>query len=203
MQDDAIGPWDPLDLGQVVRLFERWPSRWWITGGMALELYLGRSWRTHDDSDVSILRTDASGLPALLPGWDVQVAAAGSLTAWDRTELSAEANQNNVWCRKAPNRPWCLDVTLSEGDQDCWIYRRDAALQVPWAAAVLTTADGVPYLDPVLQLLFKSKNTRSKDDRDAREVVPALRRDQRHRLRGLLPSDHPWQRLLASQIDVP
>jgi hypothetical protein len=53
---------------------------------------------------------------------------------------------------------WCLDVTLAEGDSEAWVYRRDPRIRVPWPQAVLSTADGVPYLAPELQLLFKSKD---------------------------------------------
>jgi Aminoglycoside-2''-adenylyltransferase len=197
MADDGLGPWKPLELGDVVQLFERWPARWWISGGVALELHVGRSWRTHHDSDVSILRDDAPALPVVLAGWDIQVAAAGTLTPWDGSVPEAAASQNNVWCRKARDQPWCLDVTISEGDQQCWIYRRDPTLRVPWEEAVLRDQRGIAYLAPELQLLFKSKNNRPKDDRDAAQAIPALAAGRQLRLRGLLPEDHPWQVLLA------
>jgi hypothetical protein len=146
---------------------------------------------------VSILRDDALDLPVVLAGWDIQVAAAGALTPWEGTALTAEDNQNNVWCREAPDQPWCLDVTISDGDQECWIYRRDPTLRVPWEQAVFRNERGIPYLAPELQLLFKSKDSRTKDDRDATEVIPALGAEQQRRLRGLLPRDHPWHVLLV------
>jgi hypothetical protein len=110
---------------------------------VALELHLGRSWRPHDDSDVSILRDDAC--PACGAGRLVhQIAAAGTLTPWDESAFTAEANQNNVWCREAPDQSWCIDVTISEGDQECWIYRRDPTLRVPWVEAVFRNERGIP-----------------------------------------------------------
>jgi hypothetical protein len=190
---DDLGPWEPLELSEVARLFEGWPARWWISGGVALELHLARSWRSHDDSDVSILRDDAPALRRLLVGWDIQVAASGVLTPWDGSAPVVEAEQNNMWCRKLQDYPWCLDVTISDGDQECWIYRRDRTLRVPWADAVLRSEQGIPYLVPELQLLFKSKNNRTKDDKDASEVIPALVAERQGRLRALLPNDHPWQ----------
>lgn len=197
MADDGLGLWEPLELSEAIGLFERWPTRWWISGGVALELHLGRAWRPHHDSDVSILRKDVTALRGILPDWDIQVAAAGALTPWDGAALVAHANQNNIWCRVAPNQPWCLDVTISEGDQECWIYRRDPTLRVPWEDAVLRNDRGIPYLAPELQLLFKSKDNRTKDDRDAAEVIPALAAARQRRLRNLLPADHPWQALLV------
>ena len=63
--------------------------------------------------------------------------------------------------------------------------------------AVLRTADGVPYLAPELQLLYKSSNARAKDDVDAAEVIPSLDAGRQELLSRLLGPDHPWQRLLA------
>jgi hypothetical protein len=54
-----------------------------------------------------------------------------------------------------------------------------------------------PYLAPELQLLFKSKNFRTKDELDAIEAIPELTEARRLRLHELLPEDHPWQELLA------
>jgi hypothetical protein len=102
-----------------------------------------------------------------------------------------------VWCRLTANGPWVLDVTIGEGSDDNWIYRRDPSIQVPWSVAVLRTAEGIPYLAPELQLLYKSKDLRSKDDVDAAEVIPSLDARQRGMLSRLLESDHPWRRRLA------
>lgn len=194
---DDLGSWEPLDLSEIARIFEGWPARWWISGGVALELHLGRSWRCHDDSDVSILRDDTPALRRLLSGWDIQVAATGTLTPWDGSVPVVQAAQNNMWCRRTQDHPWCLDVTISDGAGESWIYRRDQTLRVPWADAVLLSEQGIPYLAPELQLVFKSKNNRPKDDRDATEVIPALNIKQRDRLRALLPGDHPWRALLV------
>ena len=102
-----------------------------------------------------------------------------------------------MWCRLNADGPWVLDVTISEGSDDNWIYRRDPTIHVPWDMAVLRTAEGIPYLAPELQLLYKSKGMRSKDDIDAAEVIPSLDARRRELLSRLLDSNHPWQRRLA------
>jgi hypothetical protein len=166
-----LGPWEPLSLGATVDLFRAAPFRWWIAGGRALELHLGRSWRHHD-------------------------AAAGRLPPWSGGALEQSLHQNNLWARRAGG-PWLLDITVGEGDEEAWIYRRDERLRIPWEDAVLRTAAGVPYLSPELQLLFKSRDLRNKDLVDARQVIPELSDEQRGRLAGQLPDDHDWQALLA------
>jgi hypothetical protein len=182
----------------VVDAFGRAPLRWWISGGRALELHVGRSWRDHEDTDVGVIRRDVLVLGSVLEGWDIHIAAAGRLTPWTGEGLETSLHQNNLWCRHHADGPWLLDVTIGEGDDDVWIYRRDPTVRIPWADAVVRTADGVPYLAPDLQLLFKSKNPRYKDLVDAREVVPELDAERRDRLTRLLPADHQWQRLLVN-----
>ncbi|MHB1091113.1 MAG: nucleotidyltransferase domain-containing protein [Ilumatobacteraceae bacterium] len=185
-------------MADTIEIFRGATFRWWISGGLALELHLGRSWRDHDDTDVSLVRGDVPELRSVLDGWDIHVAAAGQLESWTGHELLSERHQNNLRCRRDANGPWCLDVTISEGDSDCWVYRRDPRIRIPWADAVLQTANSVPYLAPELQLLFKSKDHREKDDVDARQVIPELSTARRDRLARLLPTTHPWHDLLSS-----
>lgn len=125
------------------------------------------------------------------------IAAGGRLTPWEGTSLDAAGRENNLWCRSAPGDPWMLDVTVGEGDDAEWAYRRDRRVRAPWPDAVLTSPAGVPYLAPELQLLFKSTDIRAKDDLDACVVIPRLEAGRATRLRDLLPPEHRWQRLLG------
>jgi hypothetical protein len=193
----GLGRWQPLELGEVVRLFEDFTAPWWSCGGHALELALGRSWRAHDDIDVSVLREDASRLERAFEGWDVEIAADGVLSPWNGSVLRLDKNQNNLWCRRGTVQPWCLDITIADGNHESWIFRRDPTIRVGWEHAVLRSREGLPYLAPELQLLYKSKDVRPKDELDAKEVIPSLSPDQRERLRLLLEPDHPWRALLA------
>jgi hypothetical protein len=129
------------------------------------------------------------------PTGDLHVAAAGHLTRWQGQPLDAARHENNVWCRRASTGPWVLDVIIGEGTDRAWIYRRDPSVRVPWDLAVLQTAHGIPYLAPDLQLRFKSKGLRPKDDVDAAAVIPALDGHHRARLARLLEPG-PWQHLL-------
>ncbi len=62
---------------------------------------------------------------------------------------------------------------------------------------MLHSADAVPYLAPEIQLLFKSKGLRAKDDLDAETVIPLLAPERRRWLRDHLPADHPWLGILG------
>lgn len=186
-----------MTVEDAVATFAGAPLRWWIAGGHALEMHAGRSWRDHDDIDVGVCRVEAGQLRTVLAGWDVHVAAAGELRPWHGESLDADRHENNLWCRQDPDGPWVLDVTVGEGDAGRWVYRRDPSIELPWEHVVLRDGQGVPYLAPEVQLLYKAKGMRPKDD-DARAVVPLLGAAGRARLRGWLDADHPWQELIVA-----
>jgi lincosamide nucleotidyltransferase A/C/D/E len=192
MADDRYGPWRPLTIAEAQDELAGCPAPWWISGGHALELFAGRSWRAHDDLDVGIRRCDApTALDHLRARrWEVVVAAAGKLTPWDGGELHEDRHQNNVWCRR-PDGPWQLDVTVGEGDDAEWVYRRDRSIRRPWPRAV-REVDGSRLLAPALQLLFKSTDVRPKDTVDAEHVIPLLDGGGLALLVAQLRAGHPW-----------
>jgi RimJ/RimL family protein N-acetyltransferase len=192
------GRWEALDVVDLRHVMDGATFRWWVAGGVALELHVGGSWRDHSDLDIGLCRTDAPALHAQLDPWPAWVAAGGCLRRWDGRPLAEAADENNVWWRRERNGPWVLDTAIGSGTQDEWIYRRDPSIRRPWSEAVLTATDGIPYLAPELQLLFKAKDVRPKDQLDAEVVIPRLAPERRRALRGFLPPDHPWQALAAA-----
>lgn len=194
--DIPLDRWEPWSVEQAGLLFADAPFRWWISGGHALELHTGESWRSHDDLDVGVCRSQAAEAYAWLDDWDLYLAAAGRLTPWDGRPLGAARSHNNVWARESEDCPWRFDLTVGSGIPREWVYRRDRSVTRPWNRAVLKSSSGVPYLAPDLQLLFKAKHTRPKDHVDAERVIPTLDGEARRFLADHLSPEHPWQRLL-------
>lgn len=129
--------------------------------------------------------------------WDIQVAAAGLLAPWGGEELRLDVHQNNLWCRPTASNPWAIDVTITDGNDEEWIFRRDPRVRCAWRYAILKTASGVPYLAPELQMLYKGQRPRPKDHLDAQQVLPVLDESRREFLRRYLPVEHEWQQLLV------
>jgi hypothetical protein len=64
---------------------------------------------------------------------------------------------------------------------------------------VRKTADSLPYLAPEIQLLYKSKAPRPRDEVDFAEIGPLLNSGARSWLHGAITRvnpDHHWLRLL-------
>jgi hypothetical protein len=165
---------------------------------VALELFTGCSWRRHDDIDIGICRIDAPAVYSWLTDLDPYVAAGGRLRRWEGEPLLAGRMENNIWVRRPAAGPFLFDIAVGDGDDSGWVYRRDARIRRPWTQTLLKTLCDVPYLAPELQLLFKSKGRRPKDDRDAEMVIPLMSNDRQTWLREWLPPDHSWRGLFAS-----
>jgi hypothetical protein len=193
---EQLGRWDPLSIPELARLLAPARFSWWVAGGHALDLFLGHTTRPHDDLDVEVLRRDQHKAQRLLAGWDLRVAAGGRLPSWrDGQWLGAGAN--SVWCRPAPHAPWCLQLLLADSDNGNWVFRRNPAIVRPLQRIGLRTADGVPYLAPTLQLLFKAKDPRPKDIADFNLMLPELRAADRAWLASALAATHPGHPWLA------
>jgi hypothetical protein len=86
---------------------------------------------------------------------------------------------------------------LLDTDGDGWVFKRDPAIRGPVAALGLRTPDGVPYLRPEIQLLYKAKpETLAKDQADFDLTLPELPGEARAwLLAGLekrFPGGHEW-----------
>ena len=83
---------------------------------------------------------------------------------------------------------------LNESEDGDWVFRRDARVRRPLGACVWRK-DGIPYFAPELQLLFKSKGPRPRDEVDFEAALPLLHDVQRRWLLGaisLTDPDNPW-----------
>jgi hypothetical protein len=194
------GGWDPLPVAAVAGLLAG-VRPWWIAGGYALELATGRSWREHADIDVLLLREDQALAHRALPGWELWAAdPPGTLRPWPPGETLPPA-VHDIWCRPGPADPWRLQFMLDETDGPDWVSRRDPRVRRPVAALGARTPTGVPYLAPEIQLFYKAKGMRPKDQTDFDAVLPTLDRGQLEWLASaltLVHGDHPWVRRISA-----
>ena len=163
-------------------------ARWWVSGGIALDLHLGRTTRAHGDLDVSVARPDWPAAAVAL-GRHLQLCPVADGWIDEAGELTA-AEVDSLWCRREPGAPWCLQVLLEEVEDDDWVYRRDPRVRLPLSRATWTH-DGLRCVDPAVQLLWKSAAPRPEDDADRRLVEPSLTPGQRTWLAGAIDLAHP------------
>jgi hypothetical protein len=194
--------WEPLSVEAVTELLGGLGAPWWIAGGWALDLHLGRQTRPHHDIDVQVLRAHLPAVRERLRGWDVRAAdppGAGALRPWPEDE-GLPAALHDVWCRPTASSPWALQLMVGDTDGADWLYRRDHRIRLPVAelSGPASTA-GRPVLAPEVQLLCKSRTPRPQDVADLHAVAGSLDATQREWLRGALVTvdpGHDWLTVL-------
>jgi hypothetical protein len=176
------------------------PCPWWIAGGFAIELAVGRPVRDHADIDVLVLRQDHLRIQQALHGWEWWAAdPPGTLRPWLPREQLPPA-VHDIWCRPGPAGPWRIQVMIDESSDGDWVSRRNPGIRRPIASIGKTSTDGIPYLAPEIQLFYKAKNLRPKDETDFTAVLPSLTREQRQWLSDAIArthGDHPWRDRLS------
>lgn len=173
---------------------EPFSRAWFVVGGWALDLHLGRVTRPHEDVDLGLLREDQAALQDHLQGWRLEKVrppgGAGALVPWRRGER-LDLPLHEVHARRKEGSPRHLEFLLNEGEGSRWRYRRDPRLTRPLDRAVRRGALGIPHLAPEVVLLYKAKRPQPKDDGDLETVLPSLGEEARRWLRGAVARCHP------------
>jgi hypothetical protein len=201
----AAGSWRALHPTAATNLLASSDTPWWIAGGWALELFRGTHTRPHADLDVGVLRRDLSSVLCSFLTWEVFEAKDGRLT-----RLAAgcvpSLDTHSLWCRPTSADPWTIELLLDEADGETWVYRREPRVRRPMSTVVRRSSEGLPYLAPEIQLLYKSKRPRERDDRDFAQICPLLGADARTWLKHALEltaPDHTWIAVLRDSTPGP
>jgi hypothetical protein len=183
---EAWAPWRPEE---IARRLAGTRAHWYVIGGFAIDLFLGRETREHEDAEIAVPRAEFPLVREALAdcafhtvGGEVRRLAPGEAPPPER-------HQN--WALDPVANEWRVDVMLEPGDADTWVFRRVPSLRAPRAAMIATTAEGIPFLRPQGVLLYKAKQTRPKDEVDFAAVLPALDATARAWLREALSRVHP------------
>ncbi|MGC1342746.1 MAG: hypothetical protein WA854_10485 [Candidatus Binataceae bacterium] len=203
---------------EVARAMTRLRVPWFIAGGRAIDLHLGRVTRAHADVDIQILRDDQA---ALLGSSDFELRIIinhpqglmnrGTIEPWPPGEaLKLPVHQLLAYRRGDPalaeidaahsdagHRYW-FEIMLAESDGRDWIYRRNPAVRMPLKTMGFHSLWGLPYVAPEIVLLFKAKLMQEKDREDFANALPHLSVNARRWLRDALARCHPGHEWLSN-----
>ncbi|WP_105567379.1 hypothetical protein [Microbacterium halophytorum] len=170
----SASSWDPLDAEGVARLLGPTGVRWWLSGGAALDRWLGRAIRPRPNVDASVVASDLAALVAGLPaGYSAWAPGEGEDDVIPFAEAPEDADVQPVLIRDDAEGAWVLQVNAEDGSPRAWVYKRDPRLNLPWDRAVIDI-DGVPTGAPEVQLVWKALRPRAEDTADKDAVLPAL-----------------------------
>lgn len=186
---DAVWlPWTPAD---VARRLAGVYVPWCVTAGWAIDLFVGRETRQHNDLEIAIPAAAWPVVSAALSTLTFVVAGSGQLWPVNDANLAAHFQ---TWGRDASGA-FRLDVFRDPHDHDTWICRRDTRLTRPYSTLIRKTPDGIPYMAPDVVLLFKAKHARDKDWADLHTCLPRMSNAEKEWLLTAINTvhpDHPW-----------
>jgi hypothetical protein len=188
----------PEARSRVLQVMRGFPARWWVCGGWAVDMFIGRQTRPHADIEFTILHRDHALLFPQFAGWELRLAGAGNWARWQGEELGPDVHQ--LWAR--PDRgsegqpedfvrdAAYLEICLETSTRDEWIYRRDDRLRRR-LLDIGREYGGVPVLAPDIALLYKAKNPRPHDTADFHAALPHLEPNDMVWLRNAIATAHP------------
>ncbi len=189
-------PWAAFTPDELAPLLEGLDVRWRVSAGWAVDLFVGRQTREHEDLEIAVpdsafpvLRRHLSRFDFVVPG----STSPGQGHTWPADE-AALAWSHQTWARDGDGL-FRFDVFREPHDGDTWICRRDTSIRRPYREVVRVTAEGTPYEAPEVVLLFKAKHARPKDEADLDTVLPLLDAavlDWLHHALTQVHPDHPW-----------
>jgi hypothetical protein len=194
--------WEPLSVVEVQHLLRDAPFAWGLAGGYAVEQFLGTPIRAHDDIDIVVFREDQRQLHHWLSGWQLFAAdPPGTLRQWDASEW-LPFGIHDIWAHRANAHAWQLQIMLLEADGDQWFSRRQPLIRGS-RHDLLVTYGRFPCVRIEVQLLYKAKGNRAKDQVDLEACLPLLSAEAKAWLKQALqlehPGGHPWLAALSEQ----
>jgi len=168
---------DFAPLQDVKTLMQNFPHPWFIGGGWALELAAGKKHREHDDLDLCIFREHVADLLAYFADWDIQVAIPGEQRLEPVTSVEDTlAPRYGLHLRRGDE---FIEFLLVDRIDDTIPFRRQPRISISVEQFSRRDENGIPYVTPEWQLLFKAKEGRPKDDLDFDTHAPLLDLDRK------------------------
>jgi hypothetical protein len=187
------------ECNRIHSLMSDFKRPWFIAGGWAIDLFVGRETRKHEDIEIAILREDQFHLRKYLKEWNVHKVEDNVLKPWGKEYLRSPIHEFHAE-NKITNEK--LEVLINESQKNKWIFRRDLRVTLPLfgVGSYTPIGIGIPYLNPEVVLLYKAKNPRVKDQQDFLSILDKLTIEQREWLHNaiyLQDKQHQWLKMLG------
>ncbi len=187
--------WQALSLAETLELFRPAVFDWALAGGYAVEQFVGRQLRSHEDVDVMIFRDQQLLAQDFLAGWRMYCAdPPGQLREWQFGEY-LPVGVHDIWFHENGSEWWRFQLVLAETDGDAWYFRKDRAI-CGLRQGLVAEYHGTPCVRIDVQLFYKSRSNRERDTYDFQACLPLLDSDQRRSLQRMIsrfnPDGHQW-----------
>ncbi|HEY2790897.1 MAG TPA: hypothetical protein VGJ28_00990 [Micromonosporaceae bacterium] len=180
--------------------FAGYPGRYWIAGGWAVDLHIGRVRREHSDVDVLILASELQLFGTAFGPITIRDHQTGEERPWAYPD-EVMPGRNTLYFADAAD-PTTIEVLVAQSDGENWVFHRGRGTRRPLADISHVSLGGIPYLGPEIVLMLKARDGRPKDEDDFHALSPLLTDAQRQwlipRLSRPGQPDHPLLGVLCS-----
>lgn len=177
---------------RINELMKDFNEPWFIAGGWAIDLFIGKETREHQDIEISIFRKDQLYIKDYLKNWDFHKVINGEFELWNGDFLELPIHE--IHAENTLNGD-CLEVLLNETNENAWLFRREPTICFPADLVGGWSEEGIPYLRPEIVLLYKAKEPREKDHQDFFHAKKYLNLSQKKWLQKAIQvhiPGHPW-----------
>lgn len=197
---------------------------WFLIGGWALDLFVGKKLREHKDIEISIWRDEAHLLFEYFKTNSVELVTGNSRYQYIKSTSEID-NRGHLIIRdiQQSNVKINLEIFITDRRDNLWIFRKQSSLRFSIEEVIFEYAQGVKYLAPHFILLYKAwffphleviikdlpiteKNYILKcwetDCHDFQKIWPLLNLNQKKVLQHLLQTHTPgipWLKTMACE----
>lgn len=169
--------WQLLSIASLKQIMHDADFDWYLAGGIALDEFLGRRTRDHEDMDILVNFKYLECILDYFKNYRIFTARNGSLSL----SLFNEINfTDSLWIAKDDEESFIIEILFFEEEAGHWVYKRDNAI---WKRIedIYFVKNDMKIIQPEIQLLYKmnSSNVREKDLYDYHNVYPLLEERQR------------------------
>ncbi|MGM0876923.1 MAG: nucleotidyltransferase domain-containing protein [Bacillota bacterium] len=110
---------------KVYKLMLGFDRVWFFTGGWAIDLFIGKQTRSHQDIDIALFRNDQHSLKEYLNDWEFKKVVKGEFLSWEDEFLELLIHEVHASNKQNGNK---LEILLNETDNKDWRFRRNMSI---------------------------------------------------------------------------
>lgn len=165
---------------KVKNKMDKFGFPWFVAGGWAIDLFLGRETRAQADVEIGIYRKNQMQLCRFFSKSKKQFVDNRNYTGKrERHEWTKEYLRLPIHELYIDLGGLELKVLLNERDDHNWVYRRDPRIQLEEDRVILLNGLDIPYLCPQIVCLCKTKDMGDKDRADIALALHGMDEAQR------------------------
>ncbi len=172
-------------------LMKDFDKEWFVCGGWAVDLFLGRETRMHNDIKIGIFRDQQLHIQKHFSEWEMKKVIPEdkhNVEEW-KTGEKLELPIYKILSKKDNHN---FEILLNERNETDWIYRLNPSITHPLSELIIrSTIDNIPILTPEVVLLHKAKNNNETDDIDFINIYSELGKERTEWFKSSMEECYP------------